>query len=148
MKPNKILKIGMLVLGAICLAIIRYFETKIFYDPLIDFYDGKFHTKPFPDLEFWIYNFNLIFRYVLNTGISIVIIWFLFKKKSYIKFSILSYAIFFVIGFLMFWIVAYDIESKDFMLLFYIRRFLIQPILLIILIPAFYFQKLNKKVPK
>jgi len=31
------------------------------------------------------------------------------------------------------------------MLLFYVRRFLIQPILLLVLVPAFYYQKLLSK---
>ena len=140
------IKILIFLLGVFCLALIRYFENEIFYDPLIEFYDGKFHLNPFPDLKFWLYNFAITARYFLNTLISLIIIWFIFKNKSYIKFSILLYSIFFIIGISIFWILVINIQPKDYMFLFYVRRFLIQPLLLIILLPAFYFQKLNKKV--
>lgn len=145
MKHKLLFKIAVIVFGACCLALIRFYETSLFYDPLIDFYNGRFHLKPFPELKFWAYNLNLTFRYLLNTLVSIGIIWYLFKNKTYIKFSVLIYIAVFIIGLITFWIIADNIQSKDFMLLFYIRRFLIQPILVIVLIPAFYFQKLNKK---
>jgi len=146
MQHRLLLKTAIILFGACGLAFIRFFETSLFYDPLIDFYDGKFHTKPFPELKFWTYNLNLVFRYFVNSLISIGIIWYVFKNKNYVKFSILIYAIVFLSGLIAFWVIAHDIQSKDFMLLFYVRRFLIQPILVILLIPAFYFQKLNKKL--
>lgn len=143
---KNIANIILFILGVFAFACIRFFENEIFYDPLITFFDSKFELKSFPELNIWLYNLNLFFRYSLNTIISLVLIWISFRNKSYLKFSIILYTILFVICIILFWIVAYDIQPKSYMTLFYIRRFLIQPLLVIILLPAFYFQKIQKKL--
>jgi exosortase F-associated protein len=132
-------------IGVICLAAIRLFEKQLFHDPLLEFYHGDFLKRPFPDLNFWIYSLNLCFRYALNTLASLLIIWIAFKKWNYIKFSLLFYLIVFVTCFVLFWIIENNIDAEHYMRLFYVRRFLIQPLLVIVLLPAFYFQQLNKK---
>ena len=142
---KRYLKILIFSVGILGLACIRFFENSLFYDPLINFYNTNFQDKPFPDLNEWLYTLNIIFRFALNSIISLILIWIAFRKKSFIKFSILLYGILLIGGLIVFWFVAYDIKPKEYMTLFYIRRFLIHPILLIVLIPAFYFQKLNKK---
>ena len=138
-------KIIIFTVGVCGLACIRFFEGSLFYDPLVEFYDSNFQDKAFPDLNEWLYTLNIIFRFVLNTIISVILIWIAFRKKSYIKFSIILYSILLAVGLIFFWFMVYNIQPKEYMTLFYIRRFLIQPILLIVLIPAFYFQRLNKK---
>jgi len=125
-------------------ALIRFFETELFYDPLISFYKNNFLQKPFPELDPILYSLNLGFRYFLNTIISLLLIWISFQNKSYLQFSGILYTALFTIGILIFWFIAHDIETENYMTLFYIRRFLIQPLLVIILLPAFYFQNINK----
>lgn len=134
------------IISIFAFACIRFYENEIFYDPLILFFDGKFQLKSFPDLDVFLYNLNLLFRYSLNTTISLILIWVSFKNKGYIKFSVLLYVILFVICVILFWVVAHDIDAQSYMVLFYIRRFLIQPILVIVLLPAFYFQQIQKKL--
>ncbi len=131
--------------GIACFVLIRLYEKQLFYDPLIEFYHGGFLDLPFPELDFWVYSLNLAYRYLLNTAVSLFLIWITFKKKSYIKLSIFLYTFLFLVCFILFWIIEHQIVSEYYMRLFYIRRFLIQPLLVIILIPAFYFQQLNKK---
>lgn len=133
------------IFGVCCLVAIRLFEKTLFHDPLIAFYHGNFLDRAFPDLAFWGYSLNIGFRYVLNSLVSLFLIWIVFKNKTYITFSLLLYVLLFAIAFAAFWMVQDDISSEQYMRLFYIRRFLIQPLLLIILLPAFYFQQLNKK---
>ncbi len=139
---SKVLVIGLAIIGFV---LIRLFQNDLFYDPLIQFYKSNFQSADFPVLEFWMYSVNLFFTFSLNTILSLLIIWFWFEKKSYLAFSALLYAIIFVVGTVAFWIVEHDISTENYMKLFYIRRFLIQPILVIVLIPAFYFQNISKK---
>lgn len=143
---KKVFKIAGFIFGLCCLVAIRLFEKELFYDPLIEFYHGDFLDKAFPELEFWRYSLSIGFRYLLNTTASLLIIWVTFKSKNFIKFSLLLYLILFSVGLVLFWVTQNGISSEYYMHLFYIRRFLIQPLLVIILLPAFYFQKLNKKV--
>lgn len=137
-------KILIFIASVIGLALIRFFETELFYDPLISFYKNNFLQKPFPELDSLWYSLNLAFRYFLNTIISLVLIWISFQNKSYLQFSGMLYTALFIVAILVFWLVAHDIENETYMTLFYIRRFLIQPLLVIILLPAFYFQNINK----
>lgn len=141
---NRYLRIAVFIMGLIGLVSVRFFEDVLFYDPLIPFYNSNFQIAQFPDLDFWLYSLNLGFRFFLNTVLSLILIWVAYRNKDYIKFSTLLFFALFVGGLILFWIFATDIQPNDYMVLFYIRRFLIHPILVIILIPAFYFQKLNK----
>ena len=137
------LKILAFALCIFCFALIRFFETDLFYDPLISFYKNNFSQKPFPELVTWKYYLNLALRYLLNTSISLFLIWISFHNKSYIKFSVILYTVLFVIGITTFIYIEHDIQHENYMTLFYVRRFLIQPLLVIILLPAFYFQNIN-----
>lgn len=134
--------IGIAIIGFV---LIRLFQSEIFYDPLTDFFKSNFQNAAFPEIEFWQYNLNLLFRYGLNTSLSLLIIWFWFEKKSFVIFSAYLYVAVFLICLIAFWIVEHNISAESYMKLFYIRRFLIQPLLVIILIPAFYFQNISKK---
>jgi exosortase F-associated protein len=124
------------------------FENTLFYDPLIAFYKGNFQSSNFPELQFWKYSINLVIRFLLNAIISISLIWVLFLNQNYLKFSIFLFSVILLVGFALFWIFENNILTENYMKLFYIRRFLIHPILVIILIPAFYFQQLSSKVEK
>lgn len=137
-------KILLFALGILSFALIRFFEKELFYDPLISFYKNTFHQDTFPELDVILYSLNLAFRYWLNTLISLALIWVVFQDKNYIRFSIILFAVLFILGIISFWFIAENIEPQSYMTLFYIRRFLIQPLLVIILLPAFYFQNINK----
>jgi exosortase F-associated protein len=138
------LKILLFAIGICNLALVRFFAKDLFYDPLIPFYKNTFLQNSFPDLNELLYSLNLALRYLLNSLISLGLIWIAYMDRNYIRFSILLFLILFLLGLISFWLIAHNIKPQDFMTLFYIRRFLIQPLLVIILIPAFYFQNINK----
>jgi exosortase F-associated protein len=54
---------------------------------------------------------------------------------------VLIFLTFFVLFILAYWYLLFNSNTADYVLLFYVRRFLIQPLLLLILIPAFYFHR-------
>lgn len=138
------LKILIFVAVIIGFALIRFFETELFYDPLISFYKSNFLQKPFPELDPLKYYSHLGFRYFLNTTLSLLLIWVSFQNKSFIAFSGLLYTVLFIIGIIVFMLITHNIKPENYMTAFYVRRFLIQPLLIIILLPAFYFQNINK----
>jgi exosortase F-associated protein len=123
------------------LATIRIFEKSLFYDPLLNYFKSDYTNLPLPLLNNINLFFGLFFRYILNTVVSIAIIYVAFKDFGLVKFASILYLIFFVIliGIFFFVLSFYGEESK--MTLFYIRRFLIQPLLLLLFIPGFYIQK-------
>jgi len=97
---------------------------------------------PLPDMDVLALWVNIAFRYLLNALISLLILWLVFLDKSIMKFSSLLYFALFILFFTVFSIMIYTSDGSDNLLvLFYVRRFLIQPLFLLILLPAFYFQK-------
>ena len=123
------------------LFLIRAFETTLFYDPLIYYFQNDYLHQKIDDIDSWRLLVNLFYRYLLNSTISLGLIWVLFKRQDYVKFS----GVFFVLAFV-FLIIAFLFLLKDnlqggYLLLFYVRRFIIHPLFLLLLVPLFFYQK-------
>lgn len=128
------------------LASIRAFENELFYDPFLSFFRSEFNNKPLPMYDGFLLFVNLLFRYVLNTLISLVIIYVIFKDKALVKFASVLYVIFFLLLIIALFMVLFLLETKSSMTLFYIRRFIIQPLFVLLFVPAFYYQnRMSKK---
>ena len=126
------------------LILVRKYEDILFYDPFLAFFKGDFLNKEFPEYDLARISIHIIFRYLLNSILTLGIIGLLFWSWKYVKFTALV-----LLGFLIILLPIYlfMIESEFSIgenLGFYIRRFLIQPMVLLILIPAFYYQKFLK----
>ena len=139
-KMNKGVRILMIVLLVGTLVGIRLFEDSLFYDPLIDFFKTDHTTKPLPEINTVKVLAHVGFRFLLNTLVSLGIIWTLFKDIGMLKLSMVLYGLLFISLILVFSFLLFSSETGNHMTLFYVRRFLIQPIFLLILLPAFYFQ--------
>lgn len=141
---EKILKYKFRILAVclfvILLAIVRAFEDRLFYDPFLAYFKGEYLNKSIPDLNKLKLFLSLLVRFALNTIISLAIIQTLFRDVSLTKFALLLFCGFFVIFIIAFYAVLLPDEPNK-MYVFYIRRFLIQPLLLLLFVPAFYFQK-------
>ena len=141
---KQILRIAGIILCCILLLLIRAFEDSLFYDPLLEFFKMDYKTMPLPEMDTFALWMGIALRYFLNTLISLSILWLVFLDRGIIKLSTLLYIVLFVLFFTVFSFIIYTSEGTDNLLvLFYVRRFLIQPLFLLILLPAFYFQKLK-----
>lgn len=119
---------------------VRAFEDVLFYDPFLRYFRNEFGSLPLPEFDVWRLFGGLASRYFLNMFFSLGIIYVLFRDFHLTKFSALLYLVFFIILVSAFFAVLHFFESEK-MLLFYIRRFIIQPIFLLLFLPAFYYQK-------
>ena len=140
---NHKVRILLALLLVLFLALIRAYENVLFYDPFLNYFKTDYHNLPLPEIENVPLFFGLLFRYFLNTVLSLAIIYVLFKDIDAIKFASILYLLFFVVLVVVFFFVFSFFGEANKMVLFYIRRFLIQPIFLLLFIPAFYFQKQN-----
>ncbi|SHF99973.1 exosortase F-associated protein [Flavobacterium fluvii] len=125
------------------LALIRAYEDFLFYDPFLNYFKTDYHNLPLPEIENVSLFFGLLFRYFLNTVLSLAIIYVLFKDIEAVKFASILYSFFFVVLVIVFFFVFSYFGEANKMALFYIRRFIIQPIFLLLFLPAFYYQKQN-----
>lgn len=142
---NKLLKIALLGLLFILLIAIRAYGSVLFYDPLIDYFKNDYLYTYLPEIDAWKLIINLLFRYVLNSIISLAIIWVLFQRKDYLKFSSIFLIGAFLVLVTVFVLLLKNQFENGYLLPFYIRRFIIHPLFLLLLLPAFYYQKLSKK---
>ena len=138
---NKIVSILIMLLVVLALVGVRFFEENLFYDPLLVFFKSGYTNQPLPSFETIKLMLSIASRYVLNTGLSLIIIWLVFKKMEILKLSILLYGLLFVLLITAYLLLLFFYEEGKYLPLFYVRRFLIQPLFLLILLPAFYFQK-------
>lgn len=122
-------------------SLLRFFETKLFYDPFLNYFKTDYLNLPFPDFEGVILFSNMFMRYFINSFLSVLILYLLFKNLSLIKFVAVLYITLFVILISAFYFIIFILDESYNFLLFYLRRFLIQPLFLILFIPAFYLQK-------
>lgn len=141
---NNKAKILFSVLLVLLLALVRAYEDSLFYDPFLNYFKIDYHNLPLPEVENVSLFFGLLFRYFLNAIVSLAIIYVLFKDVEGLRFASLLYVFFFVILIAAFFFVLFYFDEPSKMVLFYIRRFLIQPIFLLLFLPAFYFQEQNK----
>ena len=123
------------------LALIRAFEDQLFYDPFLDYFKNDFANLPLPIFNPFQLFFGLLFRYTLNTFVSLGIIYVLFKDVQMVKFALVLYYFFFMILIISFFYIIFYIKESNNFVLFYVRRFLIQPIFVLLFVPAFYYQK-------
>ena len=116
---GKLTKIALVLFLMACLVAVRAFAPTIFYDPLIAFFKTGHLTENLPQINLTKILLNTSLRFWINTAISLAMILLIVAFYVLLKTS----------------------EKESYMLLFYVRRFLIHPILLLLLIPAFYFQR-------
>jgi exosortase F-associated protein len=141
---NKPTKYILLVVLFAVLAMIRYFENELFYDPYLTFFENDYLYIDNPRREVFKLTAYTTLRYVLNSVISLGILFVIFRDRNIIKFSTLIYAIAYVIFLALFLYFVLNPRKEDYYLFFNIRRFLIQPIILLLLLPAFYYHKLKQ----
>ena len=131
------------------LASIRFYESILFYDPLINFFKfSDYLNDKIPDFKAGLLILNTIFRYTLNSLISIGIIAIAFRDRNIVKFSAVLFLILLILTGSVFTYLIFTIENEHFLALFYLRRFLIQPIFILVLLPAFYYYRIKNMTPR
>ena len=138
-------KIFILQFLVILLILVRVFEN-LFYDPLIVYFQNDYLHIPLPEINTTKLLIHLFFRYFINASLSILIIWIVFKNLDVVKFSLWFYGIAFFILLSSFYFLLQTNFTNYYLPAFYIRRFLIQPLFLLLLLPAFHYQLTKQNI--
>lgn len=143
---GKLLKIFIILVLFMVLATVRFFEESLFYDPLLAYFKGGYlEENQLPLLELWKLLGSISFRFWLNTVISLVVLYVAFEEIAVVKFSLLFYALMYLALLGAYFYLLFHYDPNQYLSLFYVRRFLIQPLFVILLLPAFYYQGQVKK---
>ncbi|MCS4303161.1 exosortase F system-associated membrane protein [Chryseobacterium sp. BIGb0232] len=132
----------LLVISGICGLIgVRVMEDKIFYDPFLDYFHEANKNIAFPAFEWGKLVGGYLFRFALNLFFSCLIIQGLFKNKQWTIQGALMILIIFLITFPIY---LYCIQNRfeiGYLFSFYMRRFVIQPLIILLIVPVFYYRK-------
>jgi exosortase F-associated protein len=139
---KKIFKYPLLVALFFSLVLVRAFENTLFYDPFIVFFQNDYLYSSIPDFEFGRLFLSLAGRYFLNAVISIGIVYVVFEKVGYVILALKLYFLGFVILAIAYAILLSTGFEKGYLLPFYVRRFIIHPLFLLILLAALFYEKL------
>lgn len=138
----------LIILGLVgVLAMVRLYEYRFFYDPFMYFFERAYQSGETINYSFGMF-FNVFLRFLVNTFISLLILWVAFQSRGIIKFAGIIYAGFFIVLFPLFVYLMHHVQPQDYLAAFYVRRFLAHPLLILILLPAFYYYRLQRSVPE
>ena len=141
--PNY-LRYILILLSIVAFAAIRFFENDPFYDPYLQFFKSDYLYIDSPRRETFKLSMFTSLRYVMNALISLFVLYLVFRDKGILKFSTILYVISYLILMALFLYFVINPRQEDYYLFFNIRRFLIQPLILLILLPAFYYDKIKR----
>ncbi|MET3535476.1 exosortase F system-associated membrane protein [Chryseobacterium limigenitum] len=137
----KILSWFLVITGVLGLIGVRALEDTIFYDPFLNYFHEANKNIPFPDFEWGRLIVGHLFRFILNLFFSCVIIHFIFKNKEWTIQGAFLITIIFLITFPIYLYCISDRFEIGYLFSFYMRRFVIQPLILLLIIPLFYYRK-------
>lgn len=129
------------ILGVAGLVGVRTVESGLFYDPFLLYFKNPDFRTSFPNFNWLPLILNYLFRFGLNVVFSLVIIQSLFKNKKWTLQALVLMLLIFFITFLIYLFCIYTKFEVGYLFSFYMRRFVIQPLLLLLIVPLFYYRK-------
>ena len=131
-----------LVFAGVCGLIgVRMIENNVFYDPFLNYFHEANKKISFPEFEWGKLIVSHLFRFLLNLFCSCLIIHFLFKNKEWTLQGAVLITIIFTITFPIYLYCIHDRFEIGYLFSFYMRRFVIQPLILLLIVPLFYYRK-------
>ena len=138
-------RILIIIMLFLALVLVRAFQNELFYDPFIEYFRNSYLYDTIPIFSGSKLLLHLIFRYCLNTIISLAIIYVAFQNRDFLIFSIKFYFLAFIFLVITFFIILKGELAEVYLLAYYVIRFLVNPSFDLILLPAFYYKQLKFK---
>ncbi|RXM40071.1 exosortase F system-associated protein [Chryseobacterium sp. CH21] len=132
----------LLVIAGICGLIgVRALEDTLFYDPFLNYFHEANKNIEFPAFEWGKLIGGHLFRFLLNLLFSCLIIYGLFKNRQWTLQGALMITIVFMISLPIYLYCISDRFEIGYLFSFYMRRFVIQPLIILLVVPMFYYRK-------
>lgn len=138
------LRLAYLSTGIIGLAAVYLFQNHLdLYSILIEWQAPKemAHTPDYQDVQTIPFVFNKVFRYILNDLFAIAILYALFYKRKYLRFSFYVMLFGLVVLVPLYLIIYLQQPPGLSSMLSHLHRLVMNPVLMMILIPAFFYQE-------
>ncbi|RLJ30965.1 exosortase F-associated protein [Chryseobacterium sp. 7] len=132
----------LLVIAGICGLIgVRALEDTLFYDPFLNYFHEANKNIDFPAFEWGKLIGGHLLRFLLNLIFSCLIIYGLFKDKQWTLQGAVMITIVFIISLPIYLYCISDRFEIGYLFSFYMRRFVIQPLIILLVVPMFYYRK-------
>jgi len=92
---------------------------------------------------FWQFILNRSLRFVLNDALAILLIYALFHERKYVLFSVWVQLFGMVFVLIPYFILKFNYPGYNGPLVSFLHRLILNPTLILLLIPAFYYQRRN-----
>lgn len=135
MSAKKLILIFVFVAGLVA---VRVFERDLFYDPFLDFFKEDANKAKFPAFDWTYLVLNYLFRFGWNLLFSLLIIHTLFNRIDWTFQSFLIILVGFLVFFGIYLLLIYTEFGVGRMISFYARRMVIQPIMVLLLVPLLF----------
>jgi exosortase F-associated protein len=137
----KILNFILVFAGILGLISVRFLEDKIFYDPFLEFFKADYKVAQVHDYICGKLMLSHFFRFALNLIFSAIVVHFMFLNKKWTIQAVFLMAVAFLFFFPIYLWCLYSKMEIGYLFTFSVRRFVIQPIILLLIIPIFYYRK-------
>ena len=137
----KILNFILVFAGILGLVSVRFLEDKIFYDPFLEFFKADYKIAQVPNFIWGKLMLSHFFRFALNLIFSAIVVHFMFLNKKWTIQAVFLMAVAFLFFFPIYLWCLYSKMEIGYLFTFSVRRFVIQPIILLLIIPIFYYRK-------
>lgn len=138
MNVKKIIWVILFIAGLVA---VRVFERDLFYDPFLDFFKEDANKAKFPSFDWSYLILNYLFRFGLNLFFSLLIIHSLFNRIDWTFQSFVIISVGFLVFFGIYLLFIYTEFGVGRMISFYARRMVIQPIMVLLLVPLLFYRK-------
>lgn len=133
-------RLAIIAIGAVGLVLMYTLQRQLFYDPLQDFvYNSVIDNRPQIDAVKFIV--GKVVRYVLNDVFAIFILMGIFADKKYLRLAVGVFLFGLVVMLPIYFIAVFYFLPEVFSFLNHIHRLILNPVLMLMLIPAIYYQK-------
>ena len=135
-------RIAAIAVGCLGLICVYLFQDQLFNDPFNNFiYDPV--ADNYPEFNAFQYVLLKILRFILNDGFAIMIIYGLFGPGKYVRFAAYIFLFGFFVPLPLYLILNLGFYESSYSYLNHLHRIVLNPVLMMLLIPAFYAQKLR-----
>lgn len=123
---------------------VRAFENSLFYDPFIAHFKGMEYFSTIPHFQLSKLLLAVVFRYLINMTLSLLILKIWFSTMQAFRFGVFFYVSSGLVMLVVF-VVLLNKLPHFYEAFFYVRRFLIQPLWLLVLFPAMVYERLQRQ---
>lgn len=134
-------QILLIVAGAAGLIGVRVLQEDLFYDPMLQYFLGADRKAEFPEFNWTKLILSHLLRFLLNLVFSAIIIHGFFLNGKWTLQGVVLICLVFAVTFPIYLYCVSTGFEIGYLFSFYMRRFVIQPLILLLVIPMFYYRK-------